>query len=56
MTVCVLGYIKKSDIYFKCLKRCLKVCKFSCVWRGKSDVLVKYNSGDLGFFNCMFYL
>lgn len=25
-------------------------------WRGEIDVLVKYNSCDLGFFNCVFYL
>lgn len=25
-------------------------------WRGSIDVLVKHNSGDLGFFNCIFYL
>lgn len=59
MTVHVLGYIKWSKhIYFlNASKGISKSVSFHVFdWRGKIDVLVKYNSGDLRFFNCIFYL
>lgn len=57
MTVHVLGCIKKSKYIYilNALKGVSKYVSFHVFdWRGKRDVLVKYNSGGLGFFNCIF--
>lgn len=53
-----VGLHKEVKMYTYILDASKSVSKYVSFhvfdWRGKRDVLVKYNSGDLGFFNCIF--